>query len=297
MKRILSRNFYLPLRSIAKLRNNVTNTNIFQAVATLFSLPYLIWQLVIPVIPLGKMADRISDVSRFILEKNKTRHIIGFNLASILLLSSLIPFTQIQADVYPHAQELVIESPEMRINTEETFQMPVPGYISQHYGWLHHGIDIAGNNGASVFPITNGVVKEISYTPFGYGLQIVLDHGNGIVSRYAHLQSVNVELNQKLSKKDILGFVGSTGWSTGPHLHLEIYQNSRSVNPFAYVPKLYSTDIKVIAAAQTKISREHAISINKISSISANVEFKQIATGFTDPNWYTASTSGTITSE
>jgi hypothetical protein len=250
------------------------------------SIPYIAWQLLMPVIPLGKIADIVSHISRLVLEKNKTKNIIGFNLASILLLSSLIPFTQIQADSYPGNQELMISSPAMTIETEETFQMPVPGYISQNYGWLHHGIDIAGNNGAAVYPITNGVVKEISYSRLGYGLQVVIDHGNGIISRYAHLQSHTVELNQKLSKKDILGYVGSTGWSTGPHLHLEVYQNNRSINPFAYVPPKYSEEVKMLVSSDAQIATGGNVVYVNIASVSAQLEFKEIAPGFSDPNWY-----------
>jgi len=268
----------------------ILNSSVIQSARIYCVIPYILWQLLIPIIPLGKWADTISTISRQILEKQKTKYLMGFNIVSLLVLFSIIPFTQVQSEYYPQNPEMTLKMPEITINTEETFQMPVPGYISQYYGWLHHGIDIAGNNGVAVYPITNGIVKEIAYAPFGYGLQVIIEHGNGIISRYAHLQMENVELNQKVTKHDILGYVGSTGWSTGPHLHLEVYQSNRSVNPFAYVPAKYSEEIKVIAANNSNIASQKVGMSSKTASISAQVEYKEVAEDFTDPNWFNSAT-------
>jgi len=292
MKRFFTKRIRLIEKSITHTAKRLTQNRAIQIMSTVSAVPYIIWQLLMPVIPLGKMADNLSNLSRFVLEKQKTRYVVGFNLASFLLIFSLIPFTHIQANSFPAVEEIVLSSPELSIDTEETFQMPVPGYISQNYGWLHHGIDIAGNNGVPVYPITNGTVKEIAYSRLGYGLQVIVDHGNGIISRYAHLQANSVELNQKLTKKDVLGYVGSTGWSTGPHLHLEVYQNDRSINPFAYVPTDYSKDIKVVASEKAKLaSSKDQLKDVQFASVSAQLEFKEIVPGFVDPNWYSGSTA------
>lgn len=294
MRSFLNNFIYQLSRTLNRFVLKLPNSSAFQLAITYGSLPYLLWQLLMPVIPLGKWADIVSILSRSLLEKQRSRHLMAFNIISLLVLATLIPFTQIQADSFPtSAQEITINVPDLEISTEETFQMPVPGYISQGYGWLHHGIDIAGNNGVAVYPITSGTVKEIAYSPLGYGLQVVIDHGNGIVSRYAHLQSKNVELNQKVTKQEVIGLVGSTGWSTGPHLHLEVYQNNRSINPFAYVPPKYSEEIKVIATNNTQIATQKITDTHNSASISAQIEYKEIAPDFTDPNWFSeASFSG-----
>jgi len=295
MSRLYKKRIRLISKIIHKIHKNTLSDYNYQVLISALSIPYLLWQVVVPIIPLGEIADRVSSVFKIILEKQKTKQILGLNLASILLIISLVPFTQIQADSFPTLDDTVLKSPNITILTEETFQMPVPGYVSQRFNWYHHGIDIAGNNGANIYPITNGVVKEISYSPLGYGLEVVVDHGNGIISRYAHLQTRYVKLDQKITKADVIGLVGATGWATGPHLHLEIYQNGRSINPFALVPATYSKDIRYVASNSiSQVASNNYNEKNNIASVSAQIEFKEIATNFVDPNWTTeASQSAT----
>lgn len=102
----------------------------------------------------------------------------------------------------------------------------------------HNGIDIAAPMGTPVYAPAAGVV-EIAQTRYrinvGYGRVVKINHGKGIKTLYGHLQNVLVKPGQKVSRWDVIGLVGTTGRSTGPHLHYEIYVNNRAIDPMNYI--------------------------------------------------------------
>ena len=119
---------------------------------------------------------------------------------------------------------------------------------------MHYGIDIAGGGigGTSIYAAQSGRVIKVSNTCThnfsknyrdgcggGYGNYIIIDHGGGMSTLYAHCGSVNVSNGQFVNKGDVIGTVGSTGWSTGYHLHFEVRKNGKAVNPFDYQPYIY----------------------------------------------------------
>lgn len=99
----------------------------------------------------------------------------------------------------------------------------------------HNGIDIAGSVGNPVFAVDSGVVVYSGWSNFGYGYLVVLDHGNGWQSLYAHLSAVNVICGQSVFQGTSIGGVGSTGNSSGAHLHFELMYGSAKVNPWNYL--------------------------------------------------------------
>lgn len=118
-----------------------------------------------------------------------------------------------------------------------TFSWPVRGQITSSFGWRngsqHQGMDI-WNSAKTKAPIQvalSGVVTKASYFNNGYGNLVVVDHGGGWVTYYAHLSSIKVTVGQKLSTGDLVGYMGSTGNSTGVHLHFEIRKNGKPYNP------------------------------------------------------------------
>lgn len=113
---------------------------------------------------------------------------------------------------------------------------PVGGYISQGVTSYHAAIDIAGDRGDSVVAADDGTVVLVSWMRTSYGYHVIVDHGNGLETLYAHLDSIGVEVGQDVSKGEALGTRGNTGRSTGPHLHFEVRSSGVRRNPFSYLP-------------------------------------------------------------
>jgi len=122
---------------------------------------------------------------------------------------------------------------------------PHKGRISSNFGHRenpftgenierHKGLDIKGNYGETVKTTANGTVKFASRRG-GYGNCIIIDHGNGFETYYGHLSKISVKQGQKVTAGDIIGKIGSTGRSTGPHLHYEVHRNGKIVNPKSYL--------------------------------------------------------------
>lgn len=125
---------------------------------------------------------------------------------------------------------------------------PVTGPLRTGYGMrndpfggpsveFHKGQDISAPTGTPVNATADGVVVIAGWVR-GYGNGIYIDHGNGISTRYGHLSRIDVVVGQTIKKGQHLGLVGSTGRSTGPHLHYEVRINGQAINPLAYLPAL-----------------------------------------------------------
>ena len=125
------------------------------------------------------------------------------------------------------------------------FVWPVSGLytVTSHFGIRslgnHKGIDISGANasGKLVLAADDGVVELAQYTSNGYGYQVLINHGNGVKTRYAHMLagSISVSVGQRVTRGQAIGRVGNTGRSTGPHLHFEVIINGTRVDPYPYI--------------------------------------------------------------
>ena len=126
-----------------------------------------------------------------------------------------------------------------KVNIGINFIKPTSGVISSRYGsrWgrTHKGVDIAASTGTSIKAAASGTVTTAGWNNGGYGYLIVITHGNGIQTYYGHCSSISVKEGQTVSQGDVIGKVGSTGRSTGPHLHFEIRVNGTAYNPLNYV--------------------------------------------------------------
>lgn len=99
---------------------------------------------------------------------------------------------------------------------------------------MHEGIDLAGAVGTDIRASGDGVVKDADFSRGGYGNEIVINHGFGYTTRYAHLSKILVSPGQKVKRGEIIGKLGSTGKSTGPHLHYEVRKNDIPLNPINF---------------------------------------------------------------
>ncbi len=116
------------------------------------------------------------------------------------------------------------------------FQWPVLGRLTQGYWYGHRAIDIGAATGSAVVASDGGFVSFAGWTDVGYGYLIVIDHANGFATYYAHLSNFYVSTGQAVARGQVIGAVGSTGWSTGPHLHFEVRYYGVQHNPRAYLP-------------------------------------------------------------
>jgi len=99
---------------------------------------------------------------------------------------------------------------------------------------FHYGIDFTAPTGTEIYVTGDGTIEQIESSHRGYGNSIIINHGFGIKTLYAHLDRINVKLGQKLKRGDIIGFVGNSGLSTAPHLHYEVLRSGEKVNPINY---------------------------------------------------------------
>lgn len=134
--------------------------------------------------------------------------------------------------------------------------------ISSAYGWrlhpklgyyrMHEGMDFTADRGTDVYATGDGKVIKASYTSGGYGNLIIIDHGFGYQTRYGHLSRIGVLEGSEVKRGQVIGAVGNTGLSVGPHLHYEVHKNGRHVNPIYYFYKDLSPDDYVHLSEQSQ---------------------------------------------
>lgn len=123
----------------------------------------------------------------------------------------------------------------------------------------HSGVDFALKPGNPIYATGDGVVEKVKYEFFGYGNHVLIDHGFGYKTRYAHLKSISVVEGMKVKRGECIGESGNSGRSSGPHLHYEVIYKDKHVNPANYydltiTPEEYSTMVHNTAEASDKIT-------------------------------------------
>lgn len=120
----------------------------------------------------------------------------------------------------------------------QPISLPHLGYLSTRFARYHPGIDIATDLGSTIHPITKGVVKEVNWGFFGYGNNVVISHDNDFKSLYGHMGKIFVKIDQSVNLEDVIGEVGLTGFTSGPHTHLEIIYQGRYIDPLLILPEI-----------------------------------------------------------
>jgi murein DD-endopeptidase MepM/ murein hydrolase activator NlpD len=118
----------------------------------------------------------------------------------------------------------------------ENFIVPVNGYKSQGYHKGHPGIDYAAEIYSPIHPITTGKVVHTGWEAGGYGITVVVDHDHGLFARYAHMAKTEVKVGDTVKTDTVIGEVGLTGHTTGPHVHVEIYDQNKNIDPEDFIP-------------------------------------------------------------
>lgn len=114
-----------------------------------------------------------------------------------------------------------------------SFVWPASGSISQNFVWYHPGIDIANRAAPAVLAADSGTITYAGCLSWGYGCHVIISHGNGYTTLYGHLQAIYVSVGQSVARGNSLGKMGSTGRSTGTHLHFEVIRNGVKLSPLS----------------------------------------------------------------
>lgn len=192
-----------------------------------------------PLIPnLGKVLrsknpNKPSVFFRHIFENDKIKKILGANLVFLTLASSVIPANNALAE---NPESTTIEAP-LVLSTKNGVQYPVEDVkITTQYRFYHPGIDLDGETGDSVKPIMGGKVEFVGYSKYGYGNSIIVNHGSGTASLYAHLSKIEVQKGDSVKTETKIGEMGASGRAFGDHLHLEVYEDGQVINPLSVLP-------------------------------------------------------------
>ena len=213
------------------------STNIGVRVLSAREAPLLLkeggWRLINLAVKCGK-SNPISFALRPVFNHKRLRVGLGLSLATIAIVATVLAPSSLSAGENTGGNTETILRPigDTVITTQLAVRVPIGNYqISQRFWLLHPGIDMASHTGETVYPLSRGKVVHLERGWLGYGNYVVIDHGGGYESLYAHMSKINVLEGQDVAIDTKIGEVGSVGYSTGPHLHLEIHQNGVSINP------------------------------------------------------------------
>lgn len=188
-------------------------------------------------LPKTRTSNPISKLFRPVFEKKSLKSALG-GVISITSLASGLFFlpgdqTVIASNIQPFDQNITIETQKSTVNV-----LPNNTGVSQYFHLGHPGIDLTAPLGTKIYPLREGVVIEVSSTKWDYGRSVVIDHGNGLQTRYAHMGKMFVQEGERITTDKAIGEIGITGKTTGPHLHFEVIKNGDRVNPSPYLPPL-----------------------------------------------------------
>lgn len=111
---------------------------------------------------------------------------------------------------------------------------PTSGIVTQYPVWYHNAFDIANPSAPGIMAADGGVVTLVQYLRYGYGQHVIVDHGGGLSTLYAHMSEIYVKAGDKVARGQVIGRMGNTGRSTGTHLHFETRRNGTPVNPTSF---------------------------------------------------------------
>lgn len=149
------------------------------------------------------------------------------------------------------AQGLEVKSEILAASFSEPLNLPHPGYLSTRFSKYHPALDIATGLGMPIYPIIKGVVTEAGRDFFGLGNFVTVVHEKGFQSKYAHMGKVYVKVGQEVKHDNILGEVGMTGRTSGPHTHLEVTHNGSYIDPQTILPGLPNIPLAQVNSGST----------------------------------------------
>ncbi len=172
-----------------------------------------------------------ADVNE-IIEFNKLASASDIQIGQTVIIPSGIKPVSYAASPSPSIKNIFAPAP----STKTKLQWPTNSRrITQYFKWRHSGLDIANNTGQPTYAAEAGRVEKAGWNNGGYGYYIIINHGGGLKTLYAHLSKIHVKIGRNVSRGEVIGAIGSTGWSSGPHLHFEVQVNGLKVNPLSWI--------------------------------------------------------------
>lgn len=187
---------------------------------------------------LKKIANKYQADEINIIESNKNINPTALAVGSILFVPNGVPPAP---KIIPRSKSSIsikniFTPPSTNPNTGTKLLWPANSHrINQYYSWHHHGLDINGRIGDPAYAPESGKVIRAGWNRSGYGNNVMIDHGNGIVTLQAHFSKLLVKKGDTVKRGDVIALIGSTGHSTGPHIHFEVRINGKRVNPLGYI--------------------------------------------------------------
>ncbi|MCX6785716.1 MAG: M23 family metallopeptidase [Candidatus Komeilibacteria bacterium] len=187
-----------------------------------------------------KKGDTLKTIAKLykgnaeeILEFNKLASETDLDIGETLIIPGGVKPSAVAAA--PNYSLKNVFTPSAKISGSK-LQWPTTSYrLTQYFSWRHTGLDIGNQMGQPTYAAEGGVVIRAGWNSGGYGNLIVIDHGNGMQTWYGHHSKIYVAVGQRVARGQVIGAIGSTGRSTGPHLHFEVRVNGVRVNPLGYV--------------------------------------------------------------
>lgn len=186
----------------------------------------------------AKGRQMASFLASKFFERSGIKQWFGVNLVAAVFMTSIVS-PELDNLLHQLTIEDKMKSTPITANIEtiSTFEQPLSTYrISQLFTFWHSGVDMATGLGNPIYAIDDGTVEFADNSFLGYGKHVIIAHDNNIKSLYGHMSEILATQGQQVSRGEMIGKVGSTGWSTGNHLHLEIYNNGVAINPIDVLP-------------------------------------------------------------
>lgn len=168
----------------------------------------------------------------------------GGSLILIILLTSFLTYPEsVMASIQP--ENITLSAGAIELTTTQSLRLPVEIMrVTQKFSFFHRGVDLDGTTGDRIYPIMGGAVESIINDRYGLGKHIIINHGAGLRSIYAHLSVFKVNAGQEVGTNQVVGLMGNTGNSTGDHLHLEVTDNGKYINPLSLLAQPVLTSAK-----------------------------------------------------
>lgn len=183
------------------------------------------------------IAKKYQTTADKIVDENKLADASDIRVGDLLFIPDGVKPTQVVSSYKPIASVYSDEdvAPAQNTNTGTKLLWPVLSHtITQYYHWGHSAIDIGDKTGNPIYAAEAGKVERAGWNS-GYGYNVIINHGNGIKTLYGHASKLLVQAGDSVSRGETIALIGSTGWSTGPHLHFEVRVNEVKQNPLNYI--------------------------------------------------------------